>query len=66
MSTIEGVNGGNVIDEIGVVSKIYTGISKSGTELVIPIIRLAFANLRQAFNTAPILHYFDSKYSICT
>lgn len=50
------VGGNKMIVEANKVGK------ESGTEFLISGDRLAFANLKKAFNVALILHYFDLKY----
>lgn len=54
--TINHVGGNKIIVE--------ANYKESGIEFITQGAKLAFGKLRQAFNTASILHYFDPKYHI--
>lgn len=55
-NNINGVDGINVIIE--------TNIKNSRTRFLIPRAKLAFAKLKKAFKSTPMLFYFDPEYYI--
>lgn len=59
---IEDNSNGIVSDKL--IVKIDILDKKSGIEFFISGARFAFAKLKQAFNTTPILYYFDVEYNI--
>lgn len=53
-----------MVDEVIVVGKDNSRFSESGMRFFISEARLAFGKLKQAFDIALILHYFDLEYYI--
>lgn len=62
--SVKWVDGDNIINEANMIGKNHTKSSKSGMEFLTSRAMLAFAELRQTFNTALILHYSNPKYYI--